>query len=150
MGLAPALSGMRASLTLIAMRSSEIAARPAAWPVATTSSGWCSSISSSSRRRDAPNTVGSSAPTILLPAITSPSSWCTACQLGLVRLPPKGSKPVTKTVDGLRTAGLGVSTMGPLYNKESSMRWEGNRQSSNVEDLRSGGGGGGGFGLGGG
>lgn len=30
------------------------------------------------------------------------------------------------------------------------MRWEGQRQSSNVEDLRSGGGGGGGFGLGGG
>ncbi|TWO73312.1 metalloprotease [Caenimonas sedimenti] len=29
------------------------------------------------------------------------------------------------------------------------MRWEGNRQSSNVEDMRSGGGGGGGFGLGG-
>jgi uncharacterized protein len=30
------------------------------------------------------------------------------------------------------------------------MRWEGNRQSSNVEDMRAGGGGGGGFGLGGG
>ena len=30
------------------------------------------------------------------------------------------------------------------------MRWEGNRESSNVEDMRSGGGGGGGFGLGGG
>jgi predicted metalloprotease len=30
------------------------------------------------------------------------------------------------------------------------MRWEGNRQSSNVEDMRSGGGGGGGFGIGGG
>jgi predicted metalloprotease len=30
------------------------------------------------------------------------------------------------------------------------MRWEGNRESSNVEDMRSGGGGGGGFGIGGG
>ncbi|HWI78063.1 MAG TPA: metalloprotease, partial [Ramlibacter sp.] len=29
------------------------------------------------------------------------------------------------------------------------MRWEGNRESSNVEDVRDGGGGGGGFGFGG-
>jgi uncharacterized protein len=40
--------------------------------------------------------------------------------------------------------------MHSLYSRENAMRWEGNRESSNVEDMRSGGGGGGGFGIGGG
>jgi uncharacterized protein len=40
--------------------------------------------------------------------------------------------------------------MHSLYSTETVMRWEGNRESSNVEDVRAGGGGGGGFGIGGG
>jgi len=38
-GWVPSLSGMRASFTLMAMRSSESAVRPAAWPVQTASAG---------------------------------------------------------------------------------------------------------------
>jgi hypothetical protein len=41
-GLAAVLSGMRASLTLMATRSSEIAPRPPAWPTQITSAGLCS------------------------------------------------------------------------------------------------------------
>src|SRR3954469_6281321 len=38
---------------------------------------------------------------------------------------------------------------GSLYRKGFAMRWEGERESSNVEDYRGAGGGGGGFGFGG-
>src|SRR5690348_17137087 len=148
-GLAPTLSGMRASFTLMATRSSERAGRPPAWPVQITSRGRCCSISASSLCREAPNTVGISPPTIRWPATVRPSSAWMASQLGLTALPPKGSKPVTNTDNGLLTAGLAGASIGSLYSTETLMRWEGNRESSNVEDMRSGGGGGG-FGLGGG
>src|SRR5437899_2916170 len=57
----PALSGMRASSTLIATRSREIALRPPACPQATTSAGRCLDSSSRNTGIAPPKTVGSCA-----------------------------------------------------------------------------------------
>jgi len=60
-GANPALSGMRASSTLIATRSGVMLSLPAARPTATTVSGLCSSINWSMRTAAAPNSTGSTA-----------------------------------------------------------------------------------------
>src|SRR6185437_12101898 len=98
MGCAPALSGMRASITLRATRSSEMPARPPARPKAMASRGRATRKVRRKAGSAAPNSVGNSTATTRCPAMRLPSSARTACQDGFSASPSNGVKPVSRTV----------------------------------------------------
>src|SRR6185312_8073465 len=98
MGCAPALSGMRASITLMATRSSEMPARPPARPKAMASRGRATRKVRRKAGSAAPNSVGNSTATTRCPAMRLPSSARTACQDGFSASPSNGVKPVSRTV----------------------------------------------------
>lgn len=96
-GAAPALSVMRASSTLTAIRSTVTPGRPPAWPTHTTRSG---PLSRTARRRattDSPKTQGSWTAVTVRPAGGSAATMDAACQDGFTLSPQKGSKPVMRT-----------------------------------------------------
>ena len=97
-GLAPALSGIRASRMLIATRSGVIAVRPAASPTAITRRGRSLRTASASSSEAAPNSTGSSTPSASMPRATRAGTASrTASQDSFVAAPLKGAKPVSST-----------------------------------------------------
>lgn len=93
-GCEPALSGIRASIRLIATRSGVTSGRPPACPTQITSSGRYSSIASRRVTSEREKTHGSSTATV---SCRRPVSRETACHDGFTRSPPNGSKPVRST-----------------------------------------------------
>src|SRR5690348_967089 len=97
-GCAPALSGMRASSTLIATRSSERPLRPPASPTAMVTFGLAARNALRNARSEASNSVGSSTAMTRWPSIVPPPSARTACQDGLTASSANGEKPVRRRV----------------------------------------------------
>src|ERR1051325_3356247 len=93
-GCCPSLSGIRASSTLIATRSSDNSARPPASPTHSTMSGCVAAIASSSAAIARPNTVGTMRVSIVRSS-SRDGSRNTASPEGLIASAPNGSNPVT-------------------------------------------------------
>ena len=96
MGWFPSLSGILASVMLMATRSGVTPNLPPAWPTLMTISGWSSFIFSWILSMDLPTTVGICMVTISAPAISFLIHF-TASQAGFMDSPPNGSNPVTNT-----------------------------------------------------
>ncbi|MNT66145.1 hypothetical protein D3C72_2041860 [compost metagenome] len=98
MGWRPSLSGMRASTTLIATRSTDTSLRPPACPRQITRSGRVSSIAWRNTPTTLPITHGSWRAASRAPATVWPSRRLAASQDGFSVSPSKGSIPVISTV----------------------------------------------------